>query len=70
MERKELKDIFNRIERNTSDAQELLDFLNNICESDIVEENCRYLNILVKLIKERFDKVELANTELRIACLD
>lgn len=70
MERKQLKEIFERMERKSIDVLELLDFLYNICDSEIIEDNCQYLYIIVKILKKKCDTLDTIRAELQIACLD
>lgn len=70
MERKELKEIFERLEELSDEIASLLELLNNICRPESVDENCQYLHIIVTIILQKFSQLDIIRTEANIACLD
>lgn len=70
MERKELKRLFDRCEEDCLEMLNLLDLMYNVCEPSFAADNSDSLQILAKIVRSKFEDIDLLREQLKNACLD
>lgn len=70
MERKMLKEVFDRLEGQTFDILDLLELISYLTEPDNVDDTFPNLHVLVKIVLEKFKALEAVQSEARVKCLD
>ncbi len=70
MERKELKKLFEELEKQYTGQEELIDFLDMLAQPDFIGECHEDYYHITGILKENADKIYSAIAELRVKCLD
>lgn len=70
MERKELKANFDELDKEFLEMLYLLDLMYNVCEPSFAADNSDSLQILAKIVRSKFEGIDLLREQLKIACLD
>lgn len=70
MERKELKRLFDQCEEDCLEMLNLLDLMYNVCEASFAADNSDCLQILARIVRSKFEDIDLLREQLKNACLD
>lgn len=70
MERKEMKKLFESIDNHIVEISQMINFLEVICDEDIIQETGKYLYIIINLLKKECDRLDVERFQLQEGCLD
>ncbi|MBS6603825.1 MAG: hypothetical protein KH301_08750 [Brachyspira sp.] len=70
MEHKEIKRLLNRCEDECLEMLYLLDLLYNVCEPSFAADNSDCLQILARIVRSKFEDIDLLREQLKNAYLD
>ena len=65
MDKKQIKENFEKFDEILESVYDISDFLNIICSSDIVNDCANHLHILTILLNEKLEKIDDAELELK-----
>ena len=70
MDRKEIKKLFESMDKHILEISQMIDFLDVICDEDTIHETGKYIYIIINLLKQECEKLDIVKFELKDECND